>query len=113
MATHTPGPWTFDTVRTSIGRAFRIGSGEMLSSGKGGCIIYDDYPGSPENERVANARLIASAPTLLHVCREALDLLSARHQNLTSGAWDDGEAQNVAVMLEDAIRRATQPKEVS
>lgn len=62
---HTPGPWQCDEVRTQCGRAFRIGSGEMLSAGKGCCIIYDDYPGNPVNERGANARLIAAAPDLL------------------------------------------------
>ena len=61
-ATHTPGPWAVSEVRTSCGRAFRIGSGEMLLAGKGCCIIYDDYPGNPDNERAANARLIAKAP---------------------------------------------------
>lgn len=65
MAKHTPGPWALDEVRTSIGRAFRIGAGEMLQAGKGCCIIYDDYPGNPDNERSANARLIAAAPDLL------------------------------------------------
>ena len=59
---HTPGPWGCDEVRTSCGRAFRIGAGEMLKAGNGCCIIYDDYPGNPDNERKANARLIAAAP---------------------------------------------------
>lgn len=60
----TPGPWACDEVRTSSGRAFRIGSGEMLEKGKGCCIIYDDFPGNPDNERAANARLIAAAPDM-------------------------------------------------
>ena len=72
-AKHTAGPWTFDEVRTSCGRAFRIGSGEMLVAGKGCCIIYDDYPGRPDNERAANARLIAAAPELLEFAKWVAD----------------------------------------
>lgn len=68
---HTKGPWSLDEVRTMSGRAFRIGVGEMLESGKGCCIIYDDYPGNPDNERLAKARLISAAPDLL----EALKML--------------------------------------
>lgn len=65
--THTPGPWKLDEVRTQVGRAFRIGSGEMLVAGKGCCIIYDDY-GHGNNQRKANAQLIAAAPDLLEAC---------------------------------------------
>ena len=72
---HTPGPWQFDEVATTCGRAFRIGAGEMLKAGKGCCIIYDDYHGNPENERKANARLIAAAPDLLDACDFALTIL--------------------------------------
>jgi len=74
---HTPGPWALDEVRTGCGRAFRIGSGEMLKAGKGCCIIYDDYPGNPENERKANACLIAAAPDLMDACDFALTILEA------------------------------------
>lgn len=69
---HTPGPWQFDEVATTCGRAFRIGAGEMLKAGKGCCIIYDDYHGNPENERKANARLIAAAPDLLAALKAQL-----------------------------------------
>lgn len=69
LAKHTAGPWVIDELRTQCGRAFRIGASEMLKSGKGCCIIYDDYPGNPHNERAANARLIAAAPDLLAALR--------------------------------------------
>ena len=83
MSKHTPAPWKMDEVRTSSGRAFRIGAGEMLQAGKGCCIIYDDYPGNPDSERSANARLISAAPDLLAAAVlamegvEVLDLLIA------------------------------------
>jgi len=108
---HSPGPWQMDEVRTDSGRAFRVGTGEMLRAGKGCCIIYDDHPGAQENERKANARLIAAAPALLHACREAADLLAAQHQNLTNGVWDDADAQNTVELIENVIRQATLPKQ--
>lgn len=68
---HSPGPWKLDEVRTSSGRAYRIGTGEMLVAGKGCCIIYDDYPnGNRSNERTANAQLIRASPELLAKLRE-------------------------------------------
>ena len=70
---HTPGPWKSDEVRTQSGRAFRIGAAEMLEAGKGCCIIYDDYPGRPDNERAANARLIAAAPDMLAALRNFVE----------------------------------------
>lgn len=72
---HTPGPWSYDEVTTSCGRAYRIGSGEMLSAGKGCCIIYDGY-GHGENARKANARLICAAPDLDAAADEAWKALA-------------------------------------
>lgn len=94
-AKHTSGPWVFDEVRTDCGRAFRIGSGEMLTAGKGCCIIYDDYPGNPDNERKANARLIAAAPDLL----EALEEISRKYSN---GASADAIARIARAALAKA-----------
>ncbi len=81
---HTPGPWALEEVRTDCGRAFRIGSGEMLKAGKGCCIIYDDYPGNPENERKANARLIAAAPDLLEALEASLEEVKAWRAGLNT-----------------------------
>ncbi len=54
-----------DEIRTSSGRAFRIGAGEMLVAGKGCCIIYDDYPSGRENERSMNAARIVACVNAL------------------------------------------------
>lgn len=71
---HTPGPWEYDVVRTSIGRCFRIGSKGQLEASKckdsgirvpSYACLYDDYPGKDDNETRANARLIAAAPAML------------------------------------------------
>lgn len=55
----SPGPWACVEVKTQVGRAFRIGAGEMIEKGKGACIIYDDYPCDPDNQRSRNAAHIA------------------------------------------------------
>lgn len=95
MSKHTPGPWTMDEVRTDSGRAFRIGSGEMLRAGKGCCIIYDDHGGG-DNERKANARLIVTAPDLLTLLQELIDIEGPQPG---SSAW--------AVKVQAAIAKAT------
>jgi hypothetical protein len=73
--THTPTPWEAIEVRTQCGRAFRIGAGEMLKAGEGACIIYDDYPGNPDNERSANAALIVHAVNSLPALVKALEAI--------------------------------------
>lgn len=85
----TPTPWQVDEVRTQCGRAFRIGSGEMLSAGKGCCIIYDDYPGNPLNERSANAafivRAVNSHDKLVEVLKASREYLEGGNPLHTSG----------------------------
>ncbi len=102
MTKHTLGPWVYDEVRTQCGRAFRIGSGEMLKAGKGCCIIYDDYPGNPENERKANARLIAAAPDML----ETLKLIQDWDENDANPAGYGGLRQHLREAVDAAIAKA-------
>jgi hypothetical protein len=103
LAAYTPGPWTTD---------YRFGEASM--------VIVDDvgrlpiattalYPLAQNNtQRVeANARLIAAAPDLLKQCQEARDFLSASHQNLTNGEWDDYGAMMLSAELGAAISKAT------
>lgn len=79
--TFTPGPWVCIEVRTSCGRAFRIGKGEMIEGGpSGGCIIYDDY-GHGKNERESNARLIAAAPELYEALEGLLEDFEKQMKN--------------------------------
>lgn len=88
MTDHTPGPWICSEARTSIGRAFRIGAGEMIESGKGCCIIYDDYPaGERSRQREANAKLIAAAPDLY----DALEAIMDDHDGHIGGLLIDGD----------------------
>lgn len=90
---HAPGPWQIDEVRTSCGRAFRIGTGEMLAAGKGCCIIYDDYPGIPNNQRAANAHLIGASPDMYEALQVLLEakaesaLGGPRYRDLKERGW--------------------------
>lgn len=52
---HTATPWYCHKIETSCGRAYRIGAGDMLTGGKGACIIYDDYPSQADSVEQANA----------------------------------------------------------
>jgi hypothetical protein len=66
MVEHTPTPWIFDEVRTSCGRAFRIGNEQQVKLARDEkprglpsyAVLYDDYPGHPDNEAKANAAFI-------------------------------------------------------
>lgn len=66
QAKHTPGPWTMQTVRTSVGVCFKVGPFPWKRGQLNHACIYADYPSSSEHaECLANASLIAAAPDLL------------------------------------------------
>lgn len=72
-ATFTPGPWTMETVRTSCGVVFKVGPFPWKHGKLNHACIYADYPSAAEHAvGVANARLIAMAPELLTLLREAV-----------------------------------------
>ena len=94
MSAHTPGPWTLETVPTSIGSCHKIGpfpSGR-LASGTYACVYADGIRiGVDDNipmavELLANARLIAAAPDLL----AALQQLVAATWGLAPATSADG-----------------------
>lgn len=97
-AKHTPGPWKFETVRTSCGLCHTVGPFPSPKSWRqdkpSHACVYDDYPpdgGSPE--LVANARLMAAAPDML----AALKAVRAHMPDYPDTIW-----QNV----DEAIARA-------
>jgi hypothetical protein len=74
---HTPGPWTLETVTTSVGICHKIGpfppknQSEKLRH----ACLYADYPSTSnpaDQELLANARLIAAAPELLEALQRLL-----------------------------------------
>jgi hypothetical protein len=83
MLKHTPGPWKFETVLTSVGHCHKIGPFPWKHDKQNHACIYVNYPnhdgrGLFEDELAANARLIAAAPDLL----EALKDLKVRYESL-------------------------------
>ncbi len=72
MAKHTPGPWTVETVKTSIGVCHKVGPFPG-SCGKpvGSACVYEDGMAlwrvidELDTELLANARLMAAAPDML------------------------------------------------
>ncbi|MFY4013984.1 hypothetical protein ACOTJS_19410 [Achromobacter xylosoxidans] len=68
--THTPGPWTLETVRTASGFCHKVGPfpGRREDHPPRHACLYADYPSESnpaDQELLANARLIAAAPELL------------------------------------------------
>lgn len=65
----TKGPWTLETVRTSSGICHKIGPFPWKADKTNHACIYVDYPShdgsaARDKELLANARLIAAAPTM-------------------------------------------------
>lgn len=77
---HTPGPWGLETVPTSCGICHKVGPFPPNREGEKNrhACLYSDYP-SPDNaadrELLANAHLIAAAPTLLTKLIEAANYI--------------------------------------
>ncbi len=101
VAEAAPGPWPMETVRTPCGTCHRIGPfprPEYASKSEGWACVYDDYPpgiGSPD--LLANARLIAQAPTLATELAAALDeveRLRAEINRLCAHKWASGEIRS-------------------
>jgi len=105
--THTPTPWEACEVRTQCGRAFRIGAGEMLTAGKGSCIIYDDYPGNPDNERSANAAFIVKAVNSHDTMVEALEAFADPSNWVVNGRFDPSSGNFDATTFARAALKAT------
>ena len=76
MSKHTPGPWETGCRRTQV---------EVRPEGWNVPMCVADchplnYPPDSEQERVANARLIAAAPDLLEGCKRLLSVVEAESE---------------------------------
>jgi hypothetical protein len=94
-AKHTPGPWIIRKewpyqVTTPVGPFYIANLNDDLAR----------YEPSMKEEVLANARLIASAPSLLAASSKALQVLAADEQA-------NGYAYEAAEELRAAIREAT------
>ena len=118
---HTQGPWTLETVDTSIGTCHKIGPfpSNGARSETYACVYADnirkhDYGHSKNgDELLANAHLIAAAPELLDVCRQVrLALFSgADLSELFECRCDEEDSNNKFMCLghkiENTIKKAT------
>lgn len=106
MSAHTPGPWSMETVRTSVGICHKVGPfpGKREGDAPRHACLYADYPSESnpfDVELAANARLIVAAPDLLHALAESTGMLSALmdilagRQRASQGAADEVRAQHV------------------
>lgn len=86
---HTPGPWTLETVKTSIGFCHKVGPFPWGHEKLNHACIYVDY-GSHEGVLLANARLIAAAPDLLEALEgllalnDEMEALEVQHRWMTA-----------------------------
>jgi hypothetical protein len=61
----TPGPWTLETVRTSVGVCHKIGRLGSSTKPNHACLYDDCHSAKPRDlQLLADARLIAVAPDL-------------------------------------------------
>jgi hypothetical protein len=88
-AKHTPGPWT------QIGKSIGVESGEIAT-------VWD-FDGSPPTQ-LANARLIAASPELLHMLLTALPFVEDAQ---TDPCYKPGAVATVVRQMHAAIAKAT------
>ena len=83
---HTPGPWSASPYNNITSRNGTVAKTEQM-------------PGNDENERIANAHLIAAAPDLLSALQEMISVFQDHEQY-------DEESAEVISMARAAIAKA-------
>jgi len=102
-ATYTPGPWTLETVKTTIGVCHKIGpfpaSRTRPDRPNYACVYEDGMHNwrllqncTLDSELLANARLIAAAPALVEALKGILDVLNGDLDDDQCAAWDQARA---------------------
>lgn len=120
MHKSTPGPWTMETVRTSVGVCFKVGPFPWKDGKLNHACIYADYPSNKDHaECEANAVLIAAAPDMLAALIVAREFISTDRNSLADasvfpdGSMEKDDADAVAdydralVQIDAAIAKAT------
>lgn len=71
---HTPGPWTLETVQTSVGVCHKIGPLGNSTRLHSACLYDDCYSDRARDlQLLADASLIAAAPELLEALKAATE----------------------------------------
>lgn len=101
MSEHTEGPWI--KIGGGIYQANHVGQREVVH-GSG-------IKGQTPEERVANAALMAAAPTMLEACKMALDYVDAEYSDGEPGdprlkRGDYPALDNLRDTLDGAIAKA-------
>jgi hypothetical protein len=99
---HTTGPWTLETVSTSVGICHKVGPfpGRVDGDSQRHACLYADFPSSfnkNDNELLSNARLISAAPELLDALVDCVSLMSA--------CWNEDNPETIKARA--AIAKAT------
>jgi len=93
----TPGPWTMETVRTSVGLCFKVGPFPWRNGKLNHACIYADYPSSAEHaEAIANACLIAQAPDLADALLGCIEHME----------WSTAQGKEAYLKAKSALARA-------
>lgn len=103
-AKHTPGPWVLKRDGVIVGgEVTMLPRGAVQQQVASACVVREE-----NGDREANARLLAAAPELLALLREALEFVED-HADVTDGP--DGQPQpnramSLAQILSTAIAKA-------
>lgn len=111
-AKHTPGPWTAEIdVKPASGRRWKI-TVPTLKAGRRYTVAVVVNHDPADNETAAmDVRLIAAAPDMLAVCREARTLLNGLGGSDVLGDFFAAVVDEVAEKIDSAIAKATTPTE--
>jgi hypothetical protein len=105
MSKHTPGPWEYtehdigDDAFIVVPCNIVAKNGVFVVDFDGGLYSWEGAKAS-NDERYANARLIAAAPDLLAACKEALAAIVAL--DVASQPWGDDVYKRIAAAIAKA-----------
>ena len=100
MTQHTPGPWKVEYASANA-------SHEIRGPSREGIAYTGAWRTEHREEQLANARLIAAAPDLLHACHKALSTLPDLYDPLRMSEEDHQRAADLADALNAAIYKAS------
>lgn len=108
-ATHTPGPWKLETVRTQVGICHKVGpfpTGVPHRPETYACIYVDGVVKAEHApQQLANARVMAAAPNLLTALKMFVDRYTGLVNSGDCGNWNPEDEDHV-VIARAAIAKA-------